>query len=456
MPQTSNLDEKVLRRRKAMVTGMVALTIMVLLGFIFGSWKFLQNMENYLEQELGRRLLATVTLTSQIIETADFPSDIELGRLSLVSSRLQQILTDIQRQNQLQGVYLVDLDFRLFASSPELFPFGERLSFVEEDSLSVSQASAGIPEAAPMQLVAGNRFKNAYSPVLSPFGDVVAIVVVQASADFFDLLRVFQNGLVFGGIISISIAVLFSLVLFWAIRLLTKTHESLRNSERLAAMGQMAATVAHEIRNPLGIIKGTADVLQSKYGSKDEPDELFEFIPSEVRRLNRLVSDFLAFARDRELERNANDLKSSVEKSLLSLQDEIHKANVALEKDYDDLPDVNHDEDAVNQLILNFTLNAIQAMNGGGKIMVRLKNEPRRKGGRYVKVEIEDTGFGFDIKSEKIFEPFYTTKTSGSGLGLAICKRLVEKHNGWIEVESEKDKGTIVRFYLPAESEKSH
>ncbi|TDI94578.1 MAG: hypothetical protein E2O77_00775 [Caldithrix sp.] len=449
MSQTSNLDEKVLRRRKAMVTGMVVLTIMVLLGFIFGSWKFLRNMEDYLEEELGRRLLATATLTAQIIETADFPSDIELGRLTLIASQLQQILTDVQRQNQLQGVYLVDLDFRLFASSPELFPFGERLSFIEEDSLAVSQASAGIPEAARMQLVAGNRFKNAYSPVLSPFGDVVAIVVVQASADFFDLLRVFQNGLVFGGILSISIAVLFSLVLFWAIRLLTKTHESLRNSERLAAMGQMAATVAHEIRNPLGIIKGTADVLQSKYGSKDEPDELFEFIPSEVRRLNRLVTDFLAFAHDRELERNATDLTSSVEKSLISLQDEMQKANVTLEKDYDDLPEVKHDEDAVNQLILNFTLNAIQAMNGAGKIMVRLKNEPRKKGRRYVKVEIEDTGCGFDVKGEKIFEPFYTTKTSGSGLGLAICKRLVERHNGWVEIDSEKDKGTVVRFYLP-------
>ena len=449
MSQTSNLDEKVLRRRKAMLTGMVVLTIMVLLGFIFGSWKFLRNMEDYLEEELGRRLLATATLTAQIIETADFPSDIELGRLTLIASQLQQILTDVQRQNQLQGVYLVDLDFRLFASSPELFPFGERLSFIEEDSLAVSQASAGIPEAARMQLVAGNRFKNAYSPVLSPFGDVVAIVVVQASADFFDLLRVFQNGLVFGGILSISIAVLFSLVLFWAIRLLTKTHESLRNSERLAAMGQMAATVAHEIRNPLGIIKGTADVLQSKYGSKDEPDELFEFIPSEVRRLNRLVTDFLAFAHDRELERNATDLTSSVEKSLISLQDEMQKANVTLEKDYDDLPEVKHDEDAVNQLILNFTLNAIQAMNGAGKIMVRLKNEPRKKGRRYVKVEIEDTGCGFDVKGEKIFEPFYTTKTSGSGLGLAICKRLVERHNGWIEIDSEKDKGTVVRFYLP-------
>ena len=210
--------------------------------------------------------------------------------------------------------------------------------------------------------------------------------------------------------------------------------------------------MAHEIRNPLGIIKGTADVIYSKYGSKEEPDELFEFIPSEVRRLNRLVSDFLAFARDRELERNATDLKSSVEKPLMSLQDEIQKANVTLEKDYDDLPEVNHDEDAVNQLILNFTLNAIQAMNGSGKIVVRLKNEPRKKGNRYVKVAIEDTGCGFDVKSEKIFEPFYTTKTSGSGLGLAICKRLVEKHNGWIEVDSEKDKGTTVRFYFPAEN----
>ncbi len=246
---------------------------------------------------------------------------------------------------------------------------------------------------------------------------------------------------------------MFSLVLFWAIRLLIKTHESLRSSERLAAMGQMAATVAHEIRNPLSIIKGTAEVIHSKYGSADEPDELFEFIPSEVRRLNRLVSDFLAFARDRDLERNATDLKSSVEKPLVSLQDDIRKANVMLEKDYDDLPQVNHDEDAVNQLILNFTLNAIQAMNGAGKIVIRLKNEPRKKGSQYVRVEIEDTGSGFDVKSEKIFEPFYTTKTSGSGLGLAICKRLVEKHNGWIEVESEKEKGTTIRFYLPVHIE---
>ena len=110
MSQTSNLDEKVLRRRKAMVTGMVVLTIMVLLGFIFGSWKFLRNMEDYLEEELGRRLLATATVTAQIIATADFPSVIELGRLTLIASQLQKILSDVQRQNQLKRLYLVDID----------------------------------------------------------------------------------------------------------------------------------------------------------------------------------------------------------------------------------------------------------------------------------------------------------------------------------------------------------
>lgn len=452
MPDSPNLDEKILRRRKAMVTGMVVLTVMVLLGFILGSWNFLQSMENYLEEELGRRLHSTATLTAQIIESAGFASYIALDRLKLILADLQPILENIQEQNQLQGVYLVDQDYRVFANSPNLFAFGERLSFIEEDSLFVNQAIAGIPAVATMQLIEGNRFKSAYAPVFVPaLNDVVAIVVVQASADFFDLLRVFQQGLILGGVVSIALAVLFSAFLFWAIRLLIKTHESLRNTERLAAMGQMAATVAHEIRNPLGIIKSTADVLHSRYGSKEEPDELFDFIPSEVRRLNRLVSDFLSFARDRKLERNATDLKGSIEKSLISLEDELEKAKVTLEREYDELPEVNHDEDAVNQLMLNFTLNAIQAMNGTGKITVRLKNETRKKGRRYVKVEIEDTGSGFDVKAEKIFEPFYTTKTSGSGLGLAICKRLVEKHDGWIEVDSEKDKGTTMRFYLPAE-----
>jgi two-component system sensor histidine kinase AtoS len=189
-------------------------------------------------------------------------------------------------------------------------------------------------------------------------------------------------------------------------------------------------------------------VLQSKYNSKDKQDELFEFIPSEVRRLNRLVSDFLIFARDRELHTNVTDLASTVRKSLTSLEEEIQRADAKLRTDFDELPPVKHDEDAINQVILNLTLNAVQAMNGAGEIAVRLKNDSR-KGQPLVRVEVEDSGCGIDGSLQKIFEPFYTTKTSGSGLGLAICKRLVEKHGGWIEVESEKGRGTRMRVFLP-------
>ena len=105
----------------------------------------------------------------------------------------------------------------------------------------------------------------------------------------------------------------------------------------------------------------------------------------------------------------------------------------------------------MNQVMLNLTLNAIQAMNGGGVISVRLKNESRR-GKPLVRVEVQDTGCGFDVDANTVFEPFYTTKTSGSGLGLAICKRLVEKHGGWIDFKSEKGVGTVMSFYLPAEA----
>ncbi|HEX9654133.1 MAG TPA: histidine kinase dimerization/phospho-acceptor domain-containing protein, partial [bacterium] len=279
-----------MRRRKALVTGMIVLTVLVLFTVIFGAWSFLQRMETYLEEELGRRLLSVATLTAKIIESTDFPFFVESERYSLILPSLREVLNAVHGENQLQGAYLVDESYKVFASSRNIFPYGERLTFLEDDSTIVAQAAAGIPAVAPMQLLEGNRFKSAYAPVLGPLRDVVAIVVVQASADFFDLLRVFQRGLIVGGVVGIALAGLLSAFLFGAIALLVKTHESLRQSERLAAMGQMAATVAHEIRNPLGIIKSTADVLNSKYNSQENPDELFDFIPSEVRRLNRLVS----------------------------------------------------------------------------------------------------------------------------------------------------------------------
>ncbi|MFQ6113131.1 MAG: hypothetical protein ACE5NG_03465, partial [bacterium] len=238
MEKSASLDEKVLGKRKAMVTGIVVLTVIVLLGFNVGSWVFLRQMGSYLEEELGRRLQAVATLTAKTIESGDFAYYIETDQMSLILPSLNSICTKVHEENELQGVYLVDEMYRALASSRDIFQLGERLTFLEEDSVSFTQAAAGVAAVSPMMVVEGNRFKSAYAPVSGSLDDVVAILVVQASADFFSLLRVFKRGLIFFGLISVAVALLFSLFLFWAISLLIKTHESLRKAERLAAMGQ--------------------------------------------------------------------------------------------------------------------------------------------------------------------------------------------------------------------------
>jgi len=451
MESFSHLDDTQLRRRKSLVSALVAATVLVLFGAVLGGWKFLQDIESYLEDELGRRLLAIASLTAEVIDSGEFAYQIESGRLSLVGNEIADILVRVHEENQVQGVYLVNASYEVLAGSRMFYQVGDRLSFLQEDSVWVQDAWFGKSTVGPTHIVAGNSFKSAFAPVNGTLQDVVGMVVVQASADFFGLLINFQRGLIIGGLTSGFLAICLSMLLFWAMSRLIRAHESMRQNERLAAMGQMAATVAHEIRNPLGIIKGTADVLKSRFGGEEETDELLDFIPSEVRRLNRLVTDFLNFARDREIEIQTTSLQKSIEKSVTSLHNEMHDVAIEMKTEFEKIPDLPHDSDAINQIMLNLTLNAIQAIESNGKIIVRLKSLSKR-GRRYARIEIEDNGCGFDMDGGKIFEPFYTTKTAGSGLGLAIIKRLVEKHGGWIEAESQKGLGTKIRFFLPFQS----
>jgi signal transduction histidine kinase len=214
-------------------------------------------------------------------------------------------------------------------------------------------------------------------------------------------------------------------------------------------MGQMAATVAHEIRNPLGIIKSTAYVLRQRYENASQPDELFEFIPSEVRRLNHLVNDFLSLTRDKQLNLSQHDLVKTVEKAMMMVRSDEQANGVALNFN-SATPSLSlpHDEEAITQVLLNLFFNAIQALEGKGEFEVRLREE-NEKGKKMAHIIVKDNGPGLPAESEKIFEPFFTTKTRGSGLGLAVCKQLVEKHGGRIAAESEKGKGTTMHVWLP-------
>ncbi|MDZ7269754.1 MAG: ATP-binding protein [candidate division KSB1 bacterium] len=431
-----------------LVSGMIVLVLAIV---NLGSWFFLNRMEDSLEQELGMRLRAVARLSAELVESGAFARYLEHAQELSARLLAQPILERMPGAIGVQQMYLIDRHWRILASSdPELFPPGRELAYLREDSAEVAAAWAGRESISALRRIGESRFKSAYAPITSTGGDVLCILVVEANADFFDMLVRFRRGLIGIGVLSLAALLVLAAALASAVAWFLRTQENLRRAERLAAMGQMAATVAHEIRNPLSIIKNTAEVLRQKYAPAALADELFEFIPSEVRRLNRLVTDFLTFARDRELRLVRRDLAQTIAKAIALARNQDQGAGLTWHFAPAAPVRVAHDEDAIMQVLMNLFLNAAQAMEGRGNITVTLHD--LRPGKKQVHLTIHDNGPGLPAPPEKIFEPFFTTKAQGAGLGLAVAKQIIEKHHGRLAAESEKGGGTTMHIWLPAEN----
>lgn len=434
---------------RTLVIAVIITIVVVLAAFNFGSWFFLNRLNRSLDEELENRLSAIAGLVGRQVQTTTFPDLISRGERLTAKTSIDLLIDRLPGEVNVQNIFLVERDFVCLKASQDLFEPGEEIFYLEEDSNEVSRAWKGEITSSPLRLIAGYRFKTAYAPVRDSRGQIACLVVVEAKADFLNLLQPFQRGLVIGGIASFGLLIIFAVFLYTAISLFLRTQENWRRSERLATMGQMAATVAHEIRNPLGIIKSTAYVLRQRYEQPAQTDELFEFIPAEVNRLNRLVNDFLSLTRDRQLNASQSDLVKTIEKALTMVRSDEQANGIALNfnRAMPSLP-MRYDEEAITQVLLNLLLNAVQAMEGKGVVEVCLQEE-NEKGEQLAHLVVQDNGPGLPADPEKIFEPFFTTKTRGSGLGLAVCKQLVEKHGGRIAAESEKGKGTAMHMWLP-------
>jgi two-component system sensor histidine kinase HydH len=222
----------------------------------------------------------------------------------------------------------------------------------------------------------------------------------------------------------------------------------LNQTERLAALGEMTAGVAHEIRNPLGIISSTAELLQERLGRYEPQNRLAQIIVEEANRLNDKVTEFLDFARPRVPNLRSCDLEKVLDRSLEFLQPEIGRLHIAVERQYqlDGIPQMA-DADLLHQAFLNLLLNAIQAMPQGGSLKVSTALDPK---GQESRISIQDSGQGIDPEMmKKVFNPFFTTKEKGSGLGLPIVKSIIESHRGAIRIESERGQGTAITIELP-------
>jgi len=238
-------------------------------------------------------------------------------------------------------------------------------------------------------------------------------------------------------------------------RNLRQAQEEARRAERLAALGQLSAGLAHEIRNPLGVIKGSAEILSQKLSGADElAKELSGYIYTDVNRLSALVSRFLDFARPSQLNVKPENLPQLLEKCLKTVADQGASAGIKIKKEYAaSLPRAMIDSELCEQVFTNLISNACEAMSEGGELTIRA--DALRAAGeraREVAVDIADTGPGIPEElKEQVFNPFFTTKKSGVGLGLAIVSKIVDAHGGTVKLVNSPEGGACFRVTLPAE-----
>lgn len=227
-----------------------------------------------------------------------------------------------------------------------------------------------------------------------------------------------------------------------------RLQEQVQRNERLTALGNLAAGVAHEIRNPLSSIKGFATYLAGKFKNDGPDKEAAKVMIQEVDRLNRVVSELLEFARPGHMKLQEEDINSVIARTLrLAGSDASAKRVTVNFSRNDSLPLVPVDAERLTQALLNLFLNAVQAMEPGGVLDVSASVE---NGSNRVGVRVADTGKGMPPEVlSGIFNPYFTTKSSGTGLGLAIVHRIVEGHGGEIKVSSQPGKGTVFTILLP-------
>ncbi|MEJ2283912.1 MAG: ATP-binding protein [Desulfobacterales bacterium] len=240
------------------------------------------------------------------------------------------------------------------------------------------------------------------------------------------------------------------IILFKDLTEVRSLRREIERSRRLASVGRLAAGVAHEIRNPLSSIKGFATYFKERYQEFPQDRQTAAIMIQEVDRLNRVVSQLLEFARPVNIKPQKINLNTLIDDSTKLIEKQATEKGIAVKTRYSiPVTDILVDPDQLNQVLLNVYLNAIESMDGGGELNIEVGSNEEAGG---FEIQISDTGCGISSEDlSKIFDPYYTTKSSGTGLGLAITHNIVEAIGGQIKVSSLQGKGTVFTIQIPNE-----
>lgn len=362
---------------------------------------------------------------------------------------VQKHIEELGRQSDIEHIALVDNDFKVLAHT-------------DPQTVNRRQDNPLLIEAKSNQ---GIGRKIVEQPDGSRHFDVVKAVRVNgATLGFLEIglslksteaawQRSLRSMAVFGlGILTVGILGIGAIFYNQRghLQKVRSLEQEINRKERLSELGNMAATVAHEIRNPLNSVSMGLQRLKAEFtptGDSEEYAHFLNLMQDEVRRLNSTVEQFLSLARPLKLNQEQIRIDEFLDEITTLLAADAHASKVDIElKVAPNLPPLRADRNYFKQLLLNLMLNAVQAMPGGGKLSVQAVAEKE-----FLRLNIRDQGIGIEAENlSKIFEPYFTTKTNGSGLGLAIARRIAEAHGGKIAVESWPGQGSCFRVSLPS------
>jgi len=316
----------------------------------------------------------------------------------------------------------------------------------------------GVPHKSRLVTFAPLRAEKPLSSMSGPVLGVVEIVQ-DLSEDYKTIFR-FQIRVI---IACTVISCILSVVLIFAVKQgegilqrrnleTIRLREQLSRAERLSSLGEMVAGISHEIRNPLGIIRSSAELLKKKMLKFDPSNTIPDIIVEESTRLNNIVTDFLNYAKPRTPNPALCRADEILEKNIAFLSPQIEGHGYEIQRDYDEnLPEIMADPDMLYQAFLNILINAMQAMPEGGKIQIRTFSSDKD-----ITISFKDEGNGIpDAILEKIWDPFFTTKETGTGLGLGIVRNIIASHGGTIRIENRESGGAKVTVKLKIENRKS-
>ncbi len=451
-----------------------ALLAMLLASLVL-AWMVSNNARMVLlERSEAYAQLFADNLNRQVFLQFVLPTVVRYGRIALAEKnqyeRLNRIVSNVTRGMRIDSVTIFDSKENRISYSTQSELKGKRnMGGLEYTRALAGESSTVIVSGGSLfSLIPGMPAVYCTLKTYVPFrqedrlgtrtGEIMGVVeVTQNLSEDLEAVILLQARIIF---ISLAImAVLFSilsLIVVRANRIMARRaeerielEERLNESQRLASLGKMVAAVSHEIKNPLGIVRSTAEILKKRI-SKIAPgnEHLAGIIVEETLRLDRIVREFLDFAHPKEGAMKPESVLPLIDRLVRFMEPEMIQKDITLKTRLSpDLPEICMDGEQIYQVLFNIMYNGVQAMPTGGEIRLSSSLDRAKN---MVCLSIEDTGTGIKEENiEQIFTPFYTDKNKGTGLGLAIAKNIVEKHNGCITVFSAAGQGSRFTVSLP-------